>query len=56
MKVSRKKETLGAGDKTAHKEGTSVVSSFIFLTFLLVYLKAMVEEETGILPVASSYP
>lgn len=47
MKVSRKKEAFGVGDETAHKEGTSAVSAFILLTFLLVYLKARVEEKRG---------
>lgn len=29
MEVSRKKETLGVGDKTAHKEGTSDASCIL---------------------------
>lgn len=50
VKVSRKKETIGVGDKTAHKEGTSAVSSVVRLTVLLVYLKTREEETQGFCP------
>lgn len=46
---------LAVGDKTAHEEENSVVSSFTLVTPFLVELKARVEENTATLPVASSY-
>lgn len=46
---------LAVGDKTAHEEGNSVVSSFTLVTPFLVELKAKVEENTATFPVARSY-
>lgn len=53
---SRRKETFGVGDRTAHKEGTSAVSSCVGLTVLLVYLKARVAETQGFCPLPAVTP